>query len=60
MNVEREKEKEKGEGGEMKSFSIVEVSKHQSPKDCWIIVAGGVFDVTSYLYKHPGLPKNSE
>ena len=27
---------------------------HKSLKDCWIILDGKVYDVTSYIYEHPG------
>lgn len=30
------------------------VSKHNNPNDCWIIIENKVYDVTSYLTKHPG------
>lgn len=31
-----------------------EVSKHNIPQDCWIIVAKKVYDVTQFLDLHPG------
>jgi len=36
------------------SFSLAEVAKHNTPEDCWIAVAGGVYDATKYLEAHPG------
>jgi cytochrome b involved in lipid metabolism len=36
-------------------FSEAEVAAHCTSDDCWVIVAGAVFDVTHYLDKHPGL-----
>jgi cytochrome b involved in lipid metabolism len=27
---------------------------HNSAKDCWIVIAGMVYDVTEYLDEHPG------
>jgi hypothetical protein len=30
------------------------VARHDAPPDCWIVVSNRVYDVTSYLIKHPG------
>ncbi|XP_023545611.1 cytochrome b5 [Cucurbita pepo subsp. pepo] len=35
-------------------YSIEEVSQHSSNDDCWIIIDGKVYDLTSYLDEHPG------
>jgi L-lactate dehydrogenase (cytochrome) len=37
-----------------KSLSVKEVSGHQSPEDCWIVVDNQVWDVTDFLDEHPG------
>ena len=31
-----------------------EVSKHNKKDDCWVIIQGFVYDITSYLQVHPG------
>lgn len=31
-----------------------EVAQHATSSDCWIIVGRSVYDVTSYLPRHPG------
>jgi cytochrome b involved in lipid metabolism len=36
------------------SYTASDVSKHATPDDCWLIVDGGVYDVTSFVSKHPG------
>lgn len=35
-------------------LSRKEVSKHNSERSCWVIYNRCVYDVTSYLSKHPG------
>jgi cytochrome b involved in lipid metabolism len=35
-------------------YTMSDVSKHNTEKDCWIVVNGEVLDVTSFLDKHPG------
>lgn len=37
-----------------KVFSQQEVAAHNTAESCWIIVSGGVYDVTSFLNEHPG------
>jgi len=44
----------KGAAGGVKGYSIEEVAKHTSKTDCWVVVAGEVLDVTSFLSQHPG------
>lgn len=35
-------------------LNAVEVAKHATQNDCWIIVSGSVYVVTDYLALHPG------
>ena len=37
-----------------KSYSTTEVAKHDSSKDCWLIISNNVYDVSSFLSEHPG------
>lgn len=39
---------------ELGSFTKAEVAAHNSQKDCWIVVKGKVYDVSSYVQEHPG------
>eukprot|EP00439_Symbiodinium_sp_Y106_P071287 s1276_g12.t1 len=39
---------------EAMAISMAEVAKHNSKTDCWVVVAGDVLNVTSFLSEHPG------
>lgn len=38
------------------TLNTVEISKHNSASDCWLIISNKVYDVTKYLNSHPGSP----
>jgi len=38
----------------MPKFTPEEVSRHRQPNDCWVSVDGKVYDVTSWVPRHPG------
>mmetsp|Transcript_14246 Transcript_14246/g.25527 ORF Transcript_14246/g.25527 Transcript_14246/m.25527 type:complete len:119 (+) Transcript_14246:87-443(+) len=40
-----------------KKFTLEEISKHKTADDCWIVIAGKVYDVSKYLDEHPGGPE---
>lgn len=40
--------------GQQPQYSLSEVAKHNTPEDCWVIVHGSVYDVSSYVPRHPG------
>jgi len=40
--------------GKTATYSVSEVAKHSAPGDCWLIVRGNVYDVTTYINHHPG------
>lgn len=35
-------------------FTLAEIAKHRSETDCWTTIDGSVYDVTDYIYAHPG------
>uniref|UniRef100_A0A7S0ULC0 Cytochrome b5 heme-binding domain-containing protein n=1 Tax=Polytomella parva TaxID=51329 RepID=A0A7S0ULC0_9CHLO len=39
---------------EEKVYSLEEVKKHTTSKDCWFVVHGKVYDVTNFVEDHPG------
>ena len=36
------------------TFSLASVAKHNTPKDCWVIVRSKVYNVSPWVPKHPG------
>jgi fatty acid desaturase/predicted heme/steroid binding protein len=38
----------------VKVLTWEEVAKHNNSDDCWLVVDGGVYDVTSWISQHPG------
>jgi cytochrome b involved in lipid metabolism len=37
-------------------LNMVEISKHNSINDCWLLINNKVYDVTSFVSSHPGGP----
>ncbi|XP_074296037.1 cytochrome b5 [Silene latifolia] len=37
-----------------KLVSMQEAAEHNSKDDCWVVIHGKVYDVTSYIDEHPG------
>lgn len=38
----------------LKTFTLIEVATHNTDKDCYTTVSGGVYDLTSWISQHPG------
>ena len=36
------------------SYTLAEVSAHNSKASCWAVVNGNVYDLTSWISRHPG------
>lgn len=43
--------------GENTSFSLEEIQTHKDAKSCWAAVNNKVYDLTSWVSKHPGGPQ---
>ncbi|KAJ7953934.1 cytochrome b5-like [Quillaja saponaria] len=37
-----------------KLYTMQEASKHKTKDDCWVVIDGKIYDVSSYLDEHPG------
>lgn len=35
-------------------YSAAEVARHRTPEDCWVSIAGKVYDITPFVDIHPG------
>jgi cytochrome b involved in lipid metabolism len=35
-------------------ITVAEVQKHNTAKDCWTVINNNVYDLTSYIARHPG------
>ncbi len=40
--------------GATPSYTLNEVSAHVTANDCWSAINGGVYDLTSWIARHPG------
>lgn len=35
-------------------LSMQEIAKHSTASSCWLLIEGKIYDVTPYIYRHPG------
>jgi cytochrome b involved in lipid metabolism len=40
--------------GSETSYTMAQVSQHNSKSDCWLVITGSVYDVTKFIPDHPG------
>jgi len=40
------------------NLTLAEVAKHRTNADCWFVVSGKVYNVSSYVSAHPGSTQN--
>lgn len=40
-------------GGNVSAYTLDQVAEHDSPRDCWKVIDGEVYDVTGYVARHP-------
>lgn len=45
---------EPADQGSVNYFSLDEVASHSDPADCWSVVGGSVYDLSSWVSRHPG------
>lgn len=38
------------------TFTLADISSHNTASDCWTIISGKVYDLTDYINGHPGGP----
>ena len=41
---------------ETKLITTVEIGRHATPGDCWLVIEDQVLDVTAFAQEHPGGP----
>ena len=39
---------------DLNEYSLNDLSKHNKPNDCWILIKDKIYDVTNFLEDHPG------
>jgi cytochrome b involved in lipid metabolism len=42
----------------LRTYTLAEVKKHNKANDLWMAINGKVYDVTSFVDRHPGGPNN--
>lgn len=42
---------------QVEQFNVNEIAKHNNVDDCWLLIEGRVYDVTSYIIDHPAPPR---
>ena len=53
--AEQAEEEPEEDGGVVPEVSMQEVAKHNTKDDCWVVIDGKVYDLSSFLEAHPGI-----
>ncbi len=40
--------------GQTITLNMEEIAKHNNKNDCWMLISGNVYDITSFFGSHPG------
>lgn len=43
-----------GEAQDLTTYTFEEVRAHNTQEDCWTVIDGNVYDLTSFVVSHPG------
>ena len=35
------------------TYTLIDIAKHNNENDCWMVIEGKVYDVTTYINQHP-------
>ncbi|KAG6480565.1 hypothetical protein ZIOFF_057149 [Zingiber officinale] len=54
LTPKRARERSRAMATLSKLYSMREAAEHNTREDCWVVIDGKVYDVTSYLDEHPG------
>lgn len=46
-----------GANGQPNTFIFADVQAHNTPSSCWSAIGGDVYDLTSWINRHPGGPQ---
>lgn len=52
--VENPSDGTSGEQAGLPTYTVAQVSTHDSKDDCWTIISGSVYNITSYISRHSG------
>ena len=52
----KEETKEAESESGLQRYTLEEAAQHTDEDDCWVVVYDKVYDVTDFLYDHPGGP----
>ena len=54
QSVNQSTDSDENASAELSTFSVEEVAVHNQSDDCWTVIDDKVYDITSYVPRHPG------